>query len=322
LKLAEKIASLRRRNGWSQEELAEKLNVSRQAVSKWESAQSVPDLERILQLSSLFGVTTDYLLKEETEDVKQTGEIPHCITVTAKAASDYLKLRKKAAIRIALATFICVLAPITLIVGSASAELGLWPITVEYAGSIGLVVLAVLAAAAVALFMYTAFQSRPYDFLENEPFELEYGVSEMIKDRQKKYSSAYAFTNISAATICIMSPIPLFLSLSAMDEMTMIFSLVITMMLAGLGAALFIIAGVRWAAMQKLLKEGEYSPQKSGGIIKFIEDIYWILVVAFYLGWSFLTNNWHITWVVWPVAGVLSGIISSVSNYIDYKIRK
>ncbi len=65
--LADKIIRLRKRNGWSQEELAEKMNVSRQSVSKWESAQSVPDLARILQLSAIFGVTTDYLLKDELE---------------------------------------------------------------------------------------------------------------------------------------------------------------------------------------------------------------------------------------------------------------
>ena len=52
---ADKITDLRKKNGWSQEELAEKLNVSRQAVSKWEGAQSVPDMGRIVQLSELFG---------------------------------------------------------------------------------------------------------------------------------------------------------------------------------------------------------------------------------------------------------------------------
>lgn len=61
--LADKIVRLRKKNGWSQEELAQKMNVSRQAVSKWESAQTVPELEKILQLGALFGVTTDYLLR-------------------------------------------------------------------------------------------------------------------------------------------------------------------------------------------------------------------------------------------------------------------
>ena len=62
MNFADKLIALRRKNGWSQEELAQRLDVTRQSVSKWEGAQSVPDLDRILALSRLFGVSTDYLL--------------------------------------------------------------------------------------------------------------------------------------------------------------------------------------------------------------------------------------------------------------------
>ncbi|MBO5983268.1 MAG: helix-turn-helix transcriptional regulator [Clostridia bacterium] len=65
--LQEKIIKLRKKNGWSQEELADKLYVTRQAVSKWESGNSLPDVEKIVHMSKLFGVTTDYLLNEEME---------------------------------------------------------------------------------------------------------------------------------------------------------------------------------------------------------------------------------------------------------------
>ena len=65
--LAEKIMQLRKKNGWSQEELAEQMKVSRQSVSKWESGASVPDLDKILKMSEIFGVSTDTLLKEEME---------------------------------------------------------------------------------------------------------------------------------------------------------------------------------------------------------------------------------------------------------------
>ena len=67
--LADKIIKLRKKNGMSQEELAEKINVSRQSVSKWEGAQSIPDLDKIIQMSELFGVTTDYLLKNDVLNV-------------------------------------------------------------------------------------------------------------------------------------------------------------------------------------------------------------------------------------------------------------
>ena len=69
---ADKLITLRKKAGWSQEELAEKLNVTRQSVSKWEGAQSVPDIDKILQLSCLFGVTTDYLLKDDQGEPEYT----------------------------------------------------------------------------------------------------------------------------------------------------------------------------------------------------------------------------------------------------------
>ena len=85
--LAEKIMQLRKKNGWSQEELAGRLGVSRQSVSKWESAMSIPDLDKILQMSQVFEVSTDYLLKDEiTEEVYVPGNPDAGITFGAIAA--------------------------------------------------------------------------------------------------------------------------------------------------------------------------------------------------------------------------------------------
>ena len=69
--LSEKIINLRKSRGWSQEELAEKLDVSRQSVSKWESGVSNPELDKIVAMSTLFGVTTDYLLKDVTAEERE-----------------------------------------------------------------------------------------------------------------------------------------------------------------------------------------------------------------------------------------------------------
>ena len=122
--LAEKIARLRKRNGWSQEELAEKMNVSRQAVSKWESAQTVPNLEKILMLGALFGVTTDYLLKDEMESEEFSGtEIPAVRRLTLAETNEYLALRKTASVRMAAATFLCIFSVIPLLILGALAEI-------------------------------------------------------------------------------------------------------------------------------------------------------------------------------------------------------
>ena len=62
MKLADKLIELRKQKSWSQEEFAEKLDVSRQAVSRWENGTALPDAQNILRISKLFNVTTDYVL--------------------------------------------------------------------------------------------------------------------------------------------------------------------------------------------------------------------------------------------------------------------
>ena len=109
--IADKIVSLRKRAGWSQEELAEKLGVTRQSVSKWEGAQSVPDMDKVVSMSRLFGVTTDYLLKDELEEdvpcAAAEDNDPPLRRVTMGQASAYLALRKAAAPKVAAATALC-----------------------------------------------------------------------------------------------------------------------------------------------------------------------------------------------------------------------
>ena len=78
MKLQDKIIQLRKSKGWSQEDLAEKLNVSRQAVSRWENGSALPDANNIFQLSKLFGVTADYLLNDDqdkTDDPQKQKDI-------------------------------------------------------------------------------------------------------------------------------------------------------------------------------------------------------------------------------------------------------
>lgn len=75
MKLAEKLFELRKEKGWSQEKLAEQINVSRQSISKWESGQVLPEIEKVIELSKIFQVTTDYLLLDENSEKSSTTVI-------------------------------------------------------------------------------------------------------------------------------------------------------------------------------------------------------------------------------------------------------
>ena len=91
MKLPDKIIKYRKANGWSQEDFAEKLNVSRQAISRWENGTALPDAQNILQISKLFHVTTDYLLND---DYESDSDIPAVQTAT-KETEDLFSKKKR-----------------------------------------------------------------------------------------------------------------------------------------------------------------------------------------------------------------------------------
>ena len=196
--LADKIIRLRKKNGWTQEEFAEKMKVSRQAVSKWEGAQSIPDLEKILTMSSLFGVTTDYLLKDEMEHEEFTVDDENTSgvrTITMEDANEFLELRRDASVKIAVGTFLCIIASIPLLILGAASEIPEYNISENFAVGAGVSILLVIVAVAVILFVLSGFKSAPYEFIDKEPFETVYGVEGMVKERQKEFRNCTGILN-------------------------------------------------------------------------------------------------------------------------------
>ena len=252
--LADKIIRLREKNGWSQEDLAEKMNVSRQAVSKWESAQTVPDLEKILMLGDLFGVTTDYLLKDEieSEEFSSGGEDSAVRRLTLAETNEYLALRKTASVRMAAATFLCIFSVIPLLILGALAEIPAYGISENTASATGLIVLFLFIAAAVAVFLSCSIKNGPYAFLDKEPFDTEYGVTGMVSERQRQYKSTHTRCNMVGTMLCILSPVPIFIGMAVGSDFSMILAVCATLLLAGIGAAFLVAAGVRWSGMQKI----------------------------------------------------------------------
>lgn len=323
--LAEKIMTLRKKNGWSQEELANQLSVSRQSVSKWESAQSVPELEKILIMSRLFGVTTDYLLKddmEEEEYTQVTEEIaPVKRKVSMEEANVFLKIKEETANYIAFGVFLCIISPIVLIMLGVFSEEGV--IAENVAAGIGIITLLLLIAIAVAIFIFCDAKTSSFEYLGKESFETEYGVNGMVRERQKKYSSLYVRNNIIGTCMCILAVIPIFVCILIDEENEVLMAAMVCMLLAlvATGVIFFVVAGIRWESYQKILQEGDYTESKKRGARKNekIQSIYWIVVTAVYLAWSFSTMQWHRTWIVWPVAGVLSGVIAVICSMIYSK---
>ena len=325
--LADKIMTLRKKAGWSQEELAARLNVSRQSVSKWESAQSIPDMDKVVQMSRLFGVTTDFLLKDELEIEEHTQsepmDEPPLRRVTMEEASAYLALRRAAAPRMALATFLCIISPVALLMLAAMSEVSRFGISENAASGIGLCVLLVLVAIGVALFLTCSARVRDFAFLEEEPFETEYGVSGMVKERMQDFAGTYSRLHITGTVLCILSAVPLFVSMCMeTSDVVYVAAVCLLLIIAGIGCVAFTYGGTIHASMERLLEEGDYTRQnKSRRSIKgTISTIYWLLVTAIYMWYTFGPSGngqARYSWFIWAIAGVLYAAVMLVVNLIQ-----
>lgn len=323
---ADKLIQLRKKNGWSQEELAEQMKVSRQAVSKWEGAQSIPDLEKIIRLSALFGVTTDYLLKDDMEESISSGateDVAPLRRVSMEEANAFLSVKEATSKSIASATFLCILSPICLIILGAASESPAYRLSDNMAAGIGMIILLAFIAVAVAIFISSGSKTSSFTYLEKEVFETEYGVSGMVKDRKQQYRSTYTRNNIAGTCICILSLTPLFagIILNDEDDLFTIIMFTLTMVIAGIGVTLFIRSGIIWASFDKLLQEGDYSKQKKEqqSIATAISTAYWTIATTIYLAYSFTSNSWDYSWIIWVVAGVLYPAILAVLNIFEQK---
>ena len=265
--LADKIIENRKKNGWSQEELANRLGVSRQSVSKWESAQAVPDLKKILQLAEVFGVTTDYLIKDEIEETQALEPAPvdkgleeTVRSVSMEEASAFLEYNETSSRLISTGVMACILSPVVLILLAGLAEQGRIAMDVSVAEAAGTALLLIIVAAAVGVFIREGMRGKKYEYLENIAIDTEYGVM-----------------------LCIVSAVPMLgvyaVKYSNNSDLFPLLCTALLLVMCAVGVKLIVLTCIRQGGFDRLLEV--------------------------YLIWSFTTMRWEITWIVWPVAGVL-----------------
>ena len=329
--MADKIIEQRKKNGWSQEELAEKLNVSRQSVSKWEGAQSVPDLNKVIAMASIFGVSTDYLLKDDIEelfpveaeqvhgtDAVYKDEEP-VRRVSLEEANDYLKTARASSGQTAFGVMLCILSPICMILLSLAGGAGLIPLSEDQGGALGAVILLLIVAAAVYLFVRNGMQLSRFEYLEQENIDTEYGVTGMVKERRQEFEHTHMTSMTIGIILCVLSAVPLLgcAMVNENNDMLSGIGLSLTLVLIAVGVWQIVKVSIVWESYEKLLEEGDYSRKSKKVKNGFLAGIYWIVVTAGYLAYSFWTMDWVRSWIVWPVAGVLYAAILKIEEAIQ-----
>ena len=311
--LSEKIMQLRKKNGWSQEELAEKLSISRQSVSKWESGASIPDIDKIITMSGLFGVSTDYLLKDEleqeqyseTEDVYEKAQLR---SVSLEEANLFMNQTGKMAGRIGAAVSLCILSPIPLILLGGFAEYGKFGISENMAGGFGVTILLVLIALAVGVMILNGMKMEKYEYLEKEEISLQYGVQGIVAKRKEDFADTYRACVVAGVVLCILGVVPIMVAAGFdASDLVLVYCTAGLLAVLAVGVFLFVWSGCIQGSFQKLLQEGDYTSEKKSLNKKtsFFPGVYWCLVTAIFLCFGFSTDNWKFSGLIWPVAALL-----------------
>ena len=355
MNLSEKIFNERRKLGLSQEQFAEKMQISRQAVSKWESGQSTPDLDKIVLMSQIFGVSTDYLLKETVDMVENTestivGEFIYDSSnsrisdvadtefdeesesnsgnvkennfrkeLTKNEVDSYMEVREKSGKRIAIGVCLCLLSfAFSCIAIMITKRLGAPEDIQDTAAG---TVMFLLLGTAVMLFVMSGLRLHIYEYLEKEDFLLPDDIKLLITDKKKEYQEIFnihitigVILVILAVVLCMLAET--FLGYTTMKDYTDEVQGIIMFGVLAVSVFLFVQAGIRMGTYNILLQEQDYTKDKKlakregADRMGQIAGIYWCLMCAIYLGFSFYTNDWGRSWILWPVAGCAFGAIA------------
>ena len=233
---------------------------------------------------------------------------------------------KNSSTKIAAGVVLCILSPVPLIMLSAAGEIlakasnavgnASYAIADAKAenvvGGIGVAALLIMIALAVGIFISNGIKMSKYEYLEKEPIAPEYGVTSLAESRKDKFQHRYKNSMIAGTCLCILSAVPIILGsvLNGSDFVKACLIGLLFIMIAT-GVFFFVSTGIIYESFQKLLEEGDYSKEKKKAKNVY-ENIYCPIVTAAYLAISFVTWRWDITWIIWPVAGVLSGVLDAV----------
>ncbi len=268
--LADKIIKLRKKNGWSQEELANEIGVSRQSVSKWEGAQSVPDLDKILKLGKIFGVSTDYLLKEEIEEIPdEKKEQPadevqqptdqEAVTMTIGDVTDFFKRTDLTSVIKATAFALMICSSAVLMLFIALGEL------TQNGGfaTVGVSLMITMIAAGVILMFAEYKLSKKYSYTDTEKLELEYGGAGVAEDKKEKFGKKYTIMKRVGVALCIVFAVALIilLTLDITGAETTLWCSVVALMNLSLGGGTFLMtfANSRLNNIDRILEEGKFT---------------------------------------------------------------
>lgn len=292
MSLSENLYNLRKIKKISQEELAEKLNVSRQAVSKWESGSGYPETEKIIAICEIFDCSMDQLVKGKiSEDIKsEKNNYDEVMTKTSKG------------IALAIGIILLGVSIMLTLMGIFDKE--------ESIGLIGVVCILIAVVFALPLFIING--TKVDDFKKKNPVIANVYSEEEQETKKSKFTKFIAL-GISIILIGVIAMM-LLMGLKVFSEEQSVLNVAVLMYFITIGVPVIVLSSKLQEKydIEKYNMENSEEFKKTEGKIGKICGIIMIFATIIFLLLGFLFNMWHINWIVFPIGGMLCGITAII----------
>ena len=252
------------------------------------------------ELAETLGIET---VIEDAEDV----EYRH---ISLEEVKQYIADKTRQHFYVGFGVFLCIASPIPAIITSIGGEVLI---------SLGLCFLFVMVAAAVGLFIFAGVRKKEWSFITSEPCSIDYATADYVHNEQEYNKPVQVLMLIIGIALCVLCVVPvIIMSLIPVPFLSECVGPSMLLSFVAIGVLLIIASGGKESAYRTLLAlndrgtvSGNYESVRSAdsfsgdGILPMILSVYWNTVTCIYFIWSFLSFDWYITWIIWPIAGIV-----------------
>lgn len=235
--------------------------------------------------------------------------------VSREEAENYISTAGKAFWGIAIGAMLCIFCPIPLLIA------GTWAGATDVSTvCLGLVPMFILIAIAVGILIYNGMKMEKFEFMKREVLQIDGSLERELRERKEAENGKFVAKIIAGVLICILAVIQLLVFGVLFEENDFILAISVSLLLVLIGIAVvcFIRADAERECYKVLLQEEDFTAdkKKNNKVLERISGVYWMAATVVYLAWSFITFDWGFTWIVWPIAGVLYGLIAAICNAV------
>lgn len=190
----------------------------------------------------------------------------------------------------------------------------------ELSSALPLIPFFILLAAGIGTLIISGLMLEKYEFIEKEEVEISTSTRNWVEKRKESYQLSYVILIVAGVMLCVLSPMVLItIATFTGTDLGGAIGVASLLIMIGIAVYLFVVSGMEMETYQRLLKVGEFSPErkKENKVVSIVAAIVWPLTVVAFLAWSFLGNDWHISWILFPIVGILFGAFAGVVELIQ-----